>query len=60
MLIAPCCKLLRFTPNLRSVRVKQFIPDKTHSISGPVARTHLFTRIREYFDRELLSTGNPQ
>lgn len=34
-------------------------PSKTHSISGPAARTHLFTRIREYFGRELL-TGNAQ
>ncbi len=32
-------------------------PNKTHSISGTAARTHLFTRIREYFDRELLSGG---
>jgi dipeptidyl-peptidase 4 len=30
-------------------------PGKTHSISGPVARTHLFTRIREFFHHELLS-----
>lgn len=30
-------------------------PDKTHSISGPMARTHLFTRIREFFHQELLS-----
>lgn len=33
-------------------------PNKTHSISGPVARTHLFTRIREYFHQELLQGGN--
>lgn len=30
-------------------------PDKTHSISGPVARTHLFTRIHEFFRQELVS-----
>jgi dipeptidyl-peptidase-4 len=35
-------------------------PDKTHSISGPVARTHLFTRIREYFRQELLGTGSAE
>jgi dipeptidyl-peptidase-4 len=29
-------------------------PRKTHGISGPQARTHLFTRIREHFNRELL------
>jgi dipeptidyl-peptidase-4 len=29
-------------------------PAKTHSISGPGTRTHLYTRIREYFDHELL------
>jgi dipeptidyl-peptidase-4 len=33
-------------------------PGKTHSISGPEARTHLFTRIRAYFDHELL--GAPE
>jgi dipeptidyl-peptidase 4 len=32
-------------------------PRKTHSIAGSAARTHLFTRIREYFDRELLGMG---
>ena len=35
-------------------------PNKTHSISGPVARTHLFTRIREYFHQELLQGQNAQ
>jgi len=35
-------------------------PNKTHSISGAVARTHLYTRIREYFHQELLGSGNPQ
>jgi dipeptidyl-peptidase-4 len=30
-------------------------PGKTHSISGQAARTHLYTRIREYFRQELLS-----
>lgn len=30
-------------------------PDKTHSIAGPVARTHLYTRIRDFFHDELLS-----
>ena len=29
-------------------------PRKTHSISGPAARIHLFTRIRDHFRRELL------
>jgi dipeptidyl-peptidase 4 len=29
-------------------------PRKTHGISGPAARTHLFTAIREHFRRELL------
>jgi dipeptidyl-peptidase-4 len=28
-------------------------PQKTHSISGPVARRHLFTAIAEYFKRNL-------
>ena len=31
-------------------------PRKTHGISGPVARTHLFTRIRSHLERELLGT----
>ena len=35
-------------------------PRKTHGISGPVARTHLFTRIREQFLRELLGEGAQQ
>ena len=35
-------------------------PNKTHSISGPEARTHLFTRIRQYFHEELLEGGNAQ
>ncbi|HEY6352318.1 MAG TPA: DPP IV N-terminal domain-containing protein [Candidatus Angelobacter sp.] len=35
-------------------------PNKTHSISGPVVRTHLFTRIREYFHQELLEGANAQ
>jgi dipeptidyl-peptidase 4 len=30
-------------------------PDKTHSIAGTVARTHLYTRIRDFFHDELLS-----
>jgi dipeptidyl-peptidase 4 len=30
-------------------------PDKTHSIAGPTARTHLYTRIRDFFHDELLS-----
>ena len=29
-------------------------PRKTHSISGPAARTHLFNRIRDHFRHELL------
>ena len=29
-------------------------PNKTHSIAGSIARTHLYTRIREYFRDELL------
>jgi len=32
-------------------------PRKTHAISGPAARIHLFTRIRNYFRHELL--GEP-
>jgi len=32
----------------------QLYPRKTHGITGQVARTHLFTRIRAHFDRELL------
>jgi len=35
-------------------------PDKTHSISGSTARTHLFTRIRQYFNTELLGQGNTE
>jgi dipeptidyl-peptidase-4 len=31
-------------------------PRKTHGISGPVSRTHLFTRIRSHLERELLGT----
>ncbi|MGZ4830699.1 MAG: DPP IV N-terminal domain-containing protein [Candidatus Angelobacter sp.] len=34
----------------------QLYPRKTHSISGPGTRVHLFTRIRSYFHRELLGT----
>ncbi len=34
----------------------QIYPRKTHSISGPGTRVHLFTRIRSYFHRELLGT----
>src|SRR5882724_2031976 len=34
----------------------QFYPRKTHSISGPGTRVHLFTRIRSHFHRELLGT----
>ena len=33
-------------------------PRKTHSISGSAARTHLFTRIREFFNYELLGAGD--
>ncbi len=32
----------------------QLYPRKTHSISGPGTRVHLFTRIRSHFRRELL------
>lgn len=32
-------------------------PGKTHSISGQVARTHLFTRIRAFFNQELLGSA---
>jgi dipeptidyl-peptidase-4 len=35
-------------------------PRKTHGISGPAARTHLFTRIREEFLRELVGEGAQQ
>jgi dipeptidyl-peptidase-4 len=31
-------------------------PRKTHSISGPGTRTHLFNKIREHFRRELLGS----
>jgi dipeptidyl-peptidase-4 len=34
----------------------QLYPRKTHSISGPGTRVHLFTRIRSQFHRELLGT----
>jgi len=34
----------------------QVYPRKTHSISGPGTRVHLFTRIRSHFHRELLGT----
>jgi dipeptidyl-peptidase-4 len=34
----------------------QVYPRKTHSISGPGTRSHLFTRIRAHFHRELLGT----
>ena len=34
----------------------QLYPRKTHSISGPGTRVHLFTRIRAHFNRELLGT----
>ncbi|HEX4605596.1 MAG TPA: S9 family peptidase [Candidatus Angelobacter sp.] len=34
----------------------QLYPRKTHSISGPATRVHLFTRIRSHFHRELLGT----
>jgi dipeptidyl-peptidase 4 len=34
----------------------QIYPRKTHSISGPGTRVHLFTRIRSQFHRELLGT----
>jgi len=34
----------------------QLYPRKTHSISGPGTRVHLFTRIRSHFRRELLGT----
>lgn len=32
----------------------QLYPRKTHGISGPAARVHLYTRILEHFQRELL------
>ncbi|MGH9571284.1 MAG: S9 family peptidase, partial [Candidatus Angelobacter sp.] len=35
-------------------------PRKTHGISGQVARTHLFTRIREHFRHELLGAEATQ
>jgi dipeptidyl-peptidase 4 len=35
----------------------QLYPRKTHSISGPGTRVHLFTRIESFFHRELLGTG---
>jgi dipeptidyl-peptidase 4 len=34
----------------------QLYPRKTHSISGPGTRVHLFTHIRSFFHRELLGT----
>jgi dipeptidyl-peptidase-4 len=34
----------------------QLYPRKTHSISGPGTRVHLFNRIRSQFQRELLGT----
>lgn len=34
----------------------QLYPRKTHSISGPGTRVHLFTRIRSFFHHELLGT----
>jgi dipeptidyl-peptidase-4 len=34
----------------------QVYPRKTHSISGPGTRVHLFTRIRSHFHHELLGT----
>ena len=34
----------------------QLYPRKTHSISGPGTRVHLFTRIRSHFHHELLGT----
>jgi dipeptidyl-peptidase-4 len=38
----------------------QLYPRKTHSISGPGTRVHLFTRIRDHFHRELLGPGPAQ
>ena len=35
----------------------QIYPRKTHSISGPDVRTHLYTRILEHFERYLNSPG---
>lgn len=35
----------------------QLYPRKTHSISGPGTRVHLFTRIESFFHRELLGNG---
>jgi dipeptidyl-peptidase 4 len=35
----------------------QLYPRKTHSISGPGTRVHLFTRIESFFDRELVGSG---
>jgi len=34
-------------------------PGKTHGISGPAARTHLFTRIQQHFESELLGSAPP-
>jgi len=35
----------------------QLYPRKTHSISGPGTRTHLYTRIQSFFHRELLGAN---
>lgn len=35
----------------------QLYPRKTHSISGPGTRVHLFTRIESFFDRELVGSS---
>jgi dipeptidyl-peptidase 4 len=35
----------------------QLYPRKTHSISGPGTRVHLFTRIQSFFQRELLGAN---
>ncbi len=35
----------------------QLYPRKTHSISGPGTRVHLFTRIETFFDHELVGSG---
>ncbi len=36
----------------------QLYPRKTHGIAGQAARSHLYTRIREHFRRELLGLTN--
>ena len=38
----------------------QLYPRKTHGIAGQAARVHLYTRIREHFQRELLGAEQTQ